>query len=168
MRPDLFWIKGPWPGRLAVAARPRGGDWLTDEMMSWRRAGVDEIVSLLEPDEAAQLELTKEGYAAETSGLRFTNFPIPDYGVPESFEAARSLLSNIAAKLEQGNSVAVHCRQGIGRSGLIAAGALIVAGLSVEDAIETASAARRHPVPETAAQRQWLRTLASERLAPTA
>src|SRR5215472_3508891 len=58
MKPDLFWIPGPWRGRLAVATRPRGGDWLEDELRSWREAGVDLSVSLLEPDEAAQLDLS--------------------------------------------------------------------------------------------------------------
>ena len=57
MKPDLFWIPGPWRGRLAVATRPRGGDWLEDEAIGWRRAGIDVIVSLLEEDEAAQLDL---------------------------------------------------------------------------------------------------------------
>jgi len=53
MNPDLFWIPGPWRGRLAVATRPRGGDWLADEAAGWRRAGLDVVVSLLENEEAA-------------------------------------------------------------------------------------------------------------------
>ena len=43
MNPDLFWIPGPWRGRLAVATRPRGGDWLEDEVNGWRRAGLDVV-----------------------------------------------------------------------------------------------------------------------------
>ena len=30
MRIDLFTIPTPYPGRLAVAPRPRGGDWLDE------------------------------------------------------------------------------------------------------------------------------------------
>ena len=52
MTPDLFWIVGPWRGRLAIAARPRGGDWLEDEITGWRLAGIDIVVSLLESHEA--------------------------------------------------------------------------------------------------------------------
>ena len=26
MPAGLYWIDGPWPGKLAVAARPRGGE----------------------------------------------------------------------------------------------------------------------------------------------
>jgi hypothetical protein len=54
--PDtIFWIDGPWRGRLAIVTRPRGGDWLEDDMTSWRRAGLDLIVSLLTADESAEL-----------------------------------------------------------------------------------------------------------------
>ena len=71
MKPELFWISGPWRGKLAIAARPRGGDWLDDEATGWRRAGVDVIVSLLENDEAAQLDLVGECQAAEHNNINF-------------------------------------------------------------------------------------------------
>jgi protein-tyrosine phosphatase len=117
---------------MAVAARPRGGDWLQDEVAAWRKAGLGAVISLLENDEAAQLDLADEGSAVESAGLRFMSFPIPDRGVLASSREALLLLSNIAAALEQGQKVAVHCRQGIGRSSLIAAGLLVMSGLGVE------------------------------------
>lgn len=167
MNPDLFWIPGPWRGRLAVATRPRGGDWLEDEAGGWRRAGLDVVVSLLEREEAEQLELIHEGEAAESKGVHFVSFPIPDRGVPASMQATVSLLRNIANALEEGNSVAVHCRQGIGRSGLIAAGVLVTSGISAERAIEAVSAARGQTIPETPDQLRWLRSLPSEHLVVT-
>jgi predicted protein tyrosine phosphatase len=127
MIPDLFWIPGPWSGRLAIAARPRGGEWLDDEANGWRRAGLDVVVSLLEEEEAAQLELALEGQAAAANGVRFVSCPIPDRGVPASTQRAVALLKDIVGALEDSKNVAVHCRQSIGRSGLIAAGALVTA-----------------------------------------
>ncbi len=159
MKPDLFWIPGPWPGRLAIAARPRGGDWIEDEVSGWRQAGIDVLVSLLEPDEAIQLELTGEGEAAENSGLRFISFPIADRGVPRSRPDAVSLITNIAAALEDGKTVALHCRQSVGRSGLVAAGILMTSGMSAGEAIKVVSAARGTSVPETPEQRQWIQQL---------
>lgn len=159
MTPDLFWIPGPWRGRLAIAARPRGGDWLEDEFSGLRRAGVDVIVSLLEEDEAAQLGLAGEAKAVEANGLRFISFPIPDRGVPASTPAAVSLMASIAAALEEGKNVAVHCRQGIGRSGLIAAGILMSSGLSPEQAIQVVSSARGLAIPETPEQHLWAQQL---------
>ena len=88
MKPDLFWIPGPWRGNLAVVPRPRGGDWLEDEARAWQQAGIGVIVSLLEPDEAAGLDLAKEPDAAKSNNIRFISFPIPDRGVPASQERA--------------------------------------------------------------------------------
>jgi protein-tyrosine phosphatase len=59
--------------------------------------------------------------------------------------------------------VAVHCRQGIGRSGMIAAGALMRSGVGADKAVDVVSAARGVAIPETAAQRYWLYQLDSER-----
>jgi protein-tyrosine phosphatase len=147
-----------------VATRPRGGDWLEDEATGWRRAGLDLVVSLLEEEEAAQLELVQEGDVAKSKGIQYISFPIPDRGVPASMQAALSLLRKIADALEQGKNVAIHCRQGIGRSGAIAAGVLVTSGIGVEKAIETVSTARGQTVPETPRQVQWLHRLPSERL----
>jgi protein-tyrosine phosphatase len=159
MRSDLYWIPVPWPGRLAIAARPRGGDWLADEAIGWRRAGIDVVVSLLEEDEAAQLNLADEAQAAETENIRFISFPIPDLGVPASLRRAVSVMSEIDSALRAGKNVAIHCRQGIGRSGLIAAGVLAVAGINPDEAIRVVSSARGLSVPETDEQRLWLRRL---------
>jgi protein-tyrosine phosphatase len=159
MSPNLFWIDGPWRGRLAIATRPRGGDWLGDEISGWRRAGIDVVVSLLESDEADQLGLSEESKVAEADGMRFLSFPIPDRGVPASVPAAISLMADVASSLDEGKNVAVHCRQGIGRSGLIAAGILATSGASLEDAIQAVSSSRGLGVPETADQRLWLEQL---------
>jgi len=167
MEPKLFWIPGPWRGKLAVASRPRGGDWLEDEIKGWRKAGLDVVVCLLEEDEAAQFELSREGDVAESKGVHFISFPIPDRGVPASTREALSLFSTIAAALEEGENVAVHCRQGIGRSGLVAAAALLTSGIGVEKALEVVSTARGEAVPETPAQLHWIRHLPSERLVLT-
>ena len=164
MKPKLFWIPGPWRGKLAVTSRPRGGDWLDDEIKSWRKAGLDVVVSLLEKDEAAEFELGAEGEVAESKGIRFVSFPIPDRGLPASTQEALSLFSALATELERGKNVAVHCRQGIGRSGLIAAAVLFASGMGVDNALEVVSAARGEAIPETAVRLQWIKHLPTEQL----
>jgi protein-tyrosine phosphatase len=155
---DYYEVEGPWLGRLAIVARPRGGDWLADEAAAWRRAGVGVVVSLLTSDEATELGVADEGPAVRAAGMEFIPFPIPDRGVPEA-AAAASLFASLAAGLAAGKTVAVHCRQGIGRSALIAAGLLIRAGLGADAAVARVAAARGLPVPETADQRRWLTTV---------
>src|SRR5947209_11006948 len=89
MRTELYWIDGRWRGRLAIMPRPRGGDWLEDEIRSWRREGVNEIVSLLTADEMADLELGDEAHLCRREGVEYLHFPIEDRGVPNSQSAAR-------------------------------------------------------------------------------
>lgn len=161
MNADLFWIPGPWRGRLAIAPRPRGGDWLGDEASALRRAGIDVVVSLLEDDEAAELDLDEERQAAENQAISFISLPIPDRGVPASAEAAISAIGAIVAQLDAGKNVAVHCRQGIGRSGLVASGVLMSSGIKADEAMQIVSSARGISVPETPEQRRWIEELPS-------
>src|SRR2546430_2589108 len=102
MKPDLFWIPGPWRGKLAVSTRPRGGDWLDDEVAGWRDAGLDLVVSLLEQDEAAELGLAEERVATERAGVHFLSFPIPDRGVAVSNAETVKFLENLTDTLKAG------------------------------------------------------------------
>jgi protein-tyrosine phosphatase len=156
MRMELYWVAGPGPGRLGLAARPRGGDWLEDEIASWRRAGIDAVVSLLTPEEELDLDLKTEGREATAQGMEFIPLPIPDRDVPSSEAALASVLEKLDRALSSGKNVVVHCRQGIGRTGLVAACLLVSRGFTPEAAVRTLSAARGAPVPETAQQRRWI------------
>ena len=153
---ELHWTEGPWPGRLALSARPRGGDWLDDEIAGWRRNGVDTIFSLLTAEEDQDLDLTAEEDTARSHGMRFFRFPILDRQTPDSETGLARSLEILDAELEAGRNVVLHCRQGIGRTGLFAACLLISKGVDPDAAVSQLSAARGVPVPETAEQRRWI------------
>ena len=161
MGAKVFWITGPWRGRLGIVPRPRGAEWLDDETRAWREAGIDIVVSLLEPDEETELALVGESVSSAASGLEFRSFPIPDRSVPNSREAVAQLVDQIVEALHAGKNVALHCRQGIGRSAMIAAAALISGGENAETAIKTIRRSRGLEVPETHAQRQWISDFSS-------
>jgi protein-tyrosine phosphatase len=129
-------------------------------MGAWREAGIDIVISLLEPEEAASLDLEDEKAQSEKAGIRFVSFPIADRSVPARASDIHGLLSKIDAELSQDKSVAIHCRQGIGRAGLIACALLIERGLNPAEAIRRVSAARHVQVPETEEQRLWLESFA--------
>jgi protein-tyrosine phosphatase len=156
MYTQLYWIDGPWPGRLALAARPRGGDWLPDEIAAWRKAGIDVIVSLLTRGENSALDLELEVVEAARAGMTFIGLPIEDRSVPPSDSEVASTLSRLDGALSSGKNAVIHCRQGVGRTGLIAAALLISKGMSADEAINALSAARGVAVPETAEQRRWI------------
>ena len=151
-----YWVDGPWLGKLAVAARPRGGDWLHDEVAKWKREGVDAVLSLLESDEERDLDLRGEGDEIQAQGLKFWSLPVADRQPPRSEAQVASLLEQVGDALSSGKDVLVHCRQGVGRSGLIAACLLVKSGMSPGAAVDQVSAARGVTVPETDAQREWI------------
>ena len=153
---ELHWVDGPWPGKLAMAARPRGGDWLEDELSSWHRAGISTVVSLLTRDKEQSLDLRKEARVVKAQAMNFTSFPIPDREVPSSQTVLAGALEKINADLSSGKNVLIHCRQGIGRSGLVAACLLGTKGWDPSAAGEQVGAARGLAIPETAEQRRWI------------
>lgn len=156
MRSDICWINAELCGRLAIMPRPRAGDWLADEIAAWRREGIDIVVSLLEPDEIHELDLQHEATLCHDQGIMFVSFPIQDRGVPASHGEAIALFRDLLARNGEGKSIAVHCRAGIGRSALIAAGILVLSGLSSAAAFAAISEARGLKVPDTDEQRAWL------------
>jgi protein-tyrosine phosphatase len=160
VKTELYWLEGEWPGRLAIMPRPRGGDWLADEMQSWRDAGVDVVVSLLEPDEIADFDLAAEEELARANRIAFHSLPIADRGVPGSLTAVAALVDMLTDELRAGKNVAIHCRQGIGRAALVAAGVLIALGLDADAAVQRVATARGRPVPETPEQQQWISNFA--------
>jgi protein-tyrosine phosphatase len=156
MRTELYWIEGPWRGRLAIMPRPRGGDWLADEIQSWRQAGIEVIVSLLTLDEQTDLNLLDEEALCRANGIEFISFPIVDRGIPSSPEAFSELITKLAERLANGHNIAVHCRQGIGRAALVAICLLVVSGMEAATAVERVGKARGCSVPETPEQRRWI------------
>ena len=161
MRSDIYWIDGlpPHTGGLAVSARPRGGDWLEDEIAGWRRAGVEHVVSLLTDPEMEELGLTAEPQRVVEGGLGFDRLPVLDRGTP-TVSRFWSLANCLADRLATKEGVLIHCRQGIGRASLMAAGVLaevLPAATDSDRLLVMVERARGRPVPDTEDQRAWLR-----------
>jgi protein-tyrosine phosphatase len=156
MEPKLYWIDSVGPGKIAISARPRGGDWLEDEVRGWHREGIDVVVSLLTGQEMSELGLERESDESRKNGLIFLNLPIPDRGVPPDTVVAGNFVENVRKQLEAGRTIAIHCRQGIGRSGMVAAALLVRQGVSPSEAIQHVSQVRGLPIPETEEQRSWV------------
>ena len=157
LQPDVYWLRELEGLRLAIMPRPRSGEWLPDEIAGWNRLGLQTIVSLLEPHEVRELDLADEETLCLTANLKFVSFPIPDRGVPNNIVEFAKLVAKIEQRLRSGESVAVHCRAGIGRSGLLGACILNAFGVDPNSAFRMLSRARGVTVPDTAAQIAWVR-----------
>lgn len=162
----IYWIDGPWRGQLAIIARPRGGEWLETDVNLWQRSRLDIVISLLTASEVTELNLQTEQAITEAAGIEFCAFPIPDRGNPTSLVAARQFIETLEQQLSSGRNVAIHCRHGIGRSALIAAGLLVQSGLDPTTAWKRVEAARGRPVPDTMEQKGWLERFANAAAVP--
>ena len=153
---EIYWIDQARPARLALTARPRSGEWLVDEVAGWRAAGIDVVVSLLEVPEVRELDLASEESLCMGQGMQYLSFPVADREVPSSLVSTYALAEKLARALRQDQGVVIHCRAGIGRSGLMAACVLLRLGFAYEQVFPLLTQARGLAVPDTAAQEKWV------------
>lgn len=156
----VYWITQPTCERLGIMPRPRGNDWLSDDIDRLKhRHSARVVVSLLTPQEIAEFKLEQEPDFCETHGITFYNFPIPDLAIPTSYPDVIALIHLLKGYLDQSETIIIHCRMGIGRSGLITSAILVASGIDPNHAMRLVSDARRMDCPETDAQKQWVRAL---------
>ena len=153
---DIFWIKGHPPATLAIVLRPRGDEWLEDELLRMKQGGIQTLVSLLERDEAILLGLADEHPIADHIGLKFLSYPIPDTEIPSNLAAFQTFAAGLADRLRAGERIGVHCRGSIGRATVTAACALIHLGWTPRAALAAIQAARGCMVPDTQEQEDWI------------
>ncbi len=157
----VYWIGLDTPGRLGVSRKPDGGEALDGQIAKLAHGMVDQVVSLLQPEEAASLGLAEEGGACERHGVGFYNFPIPDHGLPANVEHYRRVAAAMDRRVRAGQGLVVHCRAGLGRAPSLAICALVSGGMNVDEAILSVGRARGRPVPETDEQLAFLQAFAT-------
>jgi ADP-ribosyl-[dinitrogen reductase] hydrolase len=116
-------------------------------------------------DLTQEKEMTPYEGLLEDGDIVYHRFPIADHGLPRSPQTMHAVLDAIQAALDEGRCVYVHCRAGIGRTGMAIACYLIRSGLDAEHALErlqalwqdNARSATWHFVPETDEQVAWVR-----------
>jgi len=165
MKATIYPITPAIPNRLAIVARPRGGEWLCDELTAMSREGIDVLVSMLTPEESEELGLQRESKECGAAAIAFVNIPILDRSVPKDKDDFLRRVDHIVGLVRHGKSVGVHCRASIGRSSVLAVSVLVRLGWDVEEAFGAVEAARGCAVPDTPEQRKWvIDNVASERL----
>lgn len=153
---EIFWIRDNSSPLLAIVLRPRGNDWLEDELRRMKQAGIQTIVSLLQEEEAELLGLVEEGPLAEKLGMQFVSYPIPDVNVPQDRASFERFAAELASRLRSGVCIGVHCRGSIGRASLTTSCTLIELGWEPRAALTAVETARGCPVPDTEEQREWI------------
>jgi hypothetical protein len=91
---SIYWIKQAKPYRIAIVARPCGGDWLEGEIEDLSRNGIEVLASMLTPEESVELGLAEEERVCNHFGIRFFNVPVADRSLPDEV----SILQPLAAR----------------------------------------------------------------------
>jgi len=152
----VFKIESIGDGFIAIMAHPGQEQDVALTISSIARQGIRQVVSLLEPAEASALGLDAEVELLAAQSMAFVSFPIPDMGLPASLPAFAGLARDLYRQVDAGVNTLVHCRGGVGRSGLLAAAVLLHCGLDPRQACEQITRIRGLRVPETPEQRDWL------------
>jgi len=156
MSPYIYQIELIGSGSLSVMAKPVSGEWIEDEFSGIRRWGIDRIVSLLENDEAYEVGLDEESTLANRFDMEFISYPIRDRGLPSSIQDYLAFTKRLYHEAAGGLHTVVHCRAGIGRTGIVAAGVLLHAGFEPLEAFKHISTKRGVTVPDTSEQIKWV------------
>ncbi len=142
---DPFAMSGPW-------ARDLDAD--LGAIQAW---GAAALVTLVEQHELVHLGVGGLGQRVQARGLDWYHLPIRDVSIPTpDFETQWRITGQaLRACLLGGQSLVVHCRGGLGRTGLIAARLLIELGESPQAALLRVRAARPGAV-ETREQEMYV------------
>jgi protein-tyrosine phosphatase len=169
---DPSLLGDPLPGRLGLTILPgkRGKsvrypglvyrrDARTD-LERLRGLGVGLVVLLVEDRELDRWGDPALVEHAAAVGLRVRRLPIPDGSVPASIAEVDGVLSEITAA-RANTDVVVACMGGVGRSGTIAACALVAAGQSPDGAIAHLRRIRHPTAVETRVQEDFVEDYAA-------
>lgn len=149
------------PGRLLAGEYPIGSDYsdARARLAQFREAGINYFIDLTEKGELPAYRHLLPVYT------RYQESPITDRGVPASVAQLQGLLSDICAAVGAKRCIYVHCRQGIGRTGLVMGCYLADAAGDGKSALEElnqlwqqSERAKSWPtIPQTAEQADYIR-----------
>jgi len=156
---NCYWVL---PGKLLAGEYPGGANPAAtrERLARLIAAGVGCFVDLTEEGEL-------EAYAPELpAGVTHVRRPVPDHGVPQLRERMSEILESLRGAVEGGRAVYLHCRAGIGRTGMVVGCFLAERGHVGEAALDelnrlwgaSARSAAWPTVPETDEQADYVRS----------
>lgn len=162
---------GEREGRLGLTLCPgkkdEGRGWdrdLEDDLRLIRNWGASTVISLIEPHEFDLLQVSELSDSAIRMGMCWIHLPVRDVDVPdERFEHGwLTVGQEVHQRLDAGERILIHCRGGLGRTGLVAARILVERGCAPRDAVHRVRAVRPGAI-ETRAQEQYVLALQVQR-----
>ena len=155
---NYYWVL---PRRLLAGEHPAGANEAATRarLAGLVAAGVGAFVDLTREEEFDSYQ------DLLPPGTPYRRHPIPDHGLPRDAAQMAAILADIRTQIDAGRCVYLHCRAGIGRTGM-AAGCLLAESHGGEAAIEELNhlwqhsprAASWESIPETDAQTEFVRS----------
>ena len=126
---------------------------LAADVKAIRDWGASTVVSLIEDHEFDLLGIPGLEQAVVAHSMRWMHLPIRDVSVPDQrFEQAWAWAAEeLHERLDEGQRILIHCRGGLGRTGLVAGRLLVERGCDPRAAIVRVRQVRPHAI-ETVAQ----------------
>lgn len=145
------------PGKKQKEAASAGNRDLDEDLKVIADWGASSIVSLMEPHELVAFQVADLGERVEAFGLDWYHLPVKDVSVPDNGFQARWVYAGhrLRRALARGERILIHCRGGLGRTGMIAARLLVELGDTPEAAITKVRNTRSGTI-ETAAQAEYV------------
>ncbi len=111
------------------------GNWKRDlatDIRAIHEWGAVAVLTVMEARELRELAVPEIGEAVEQAGMDWCHLPIPDGGVPDANFENLWLYSGhrVRQSLAAGRRILIHCKGGLGRTGMIAARLLVEMGES--------------------------------------
>jgi ADP-ribosyl-[dinitrogen reductase] hydrolase len=137
---------------------------LDEDLSIIRKWGASTVVTLIEAHEFELLKVNRLGEAVRELGMRWIHLAIRDVDVPnQRFEQEWIVAgSEIHRRIRAGEKILIHCRGGLGRTGLVAGLILVERGSEPSNAIRQVRAARRGAIETVAQECYVLRAKALE------
>lgn len=151
------------PGKHGVSYRYLGRVYARDldaDLASLLAAGVRRLELLVEDAELRRWGDPEIVARAAAAGVEVLRHPMPDGGPPASVDEMAGILAEIRDG-RGGGDVAIACMGGVGRSGTVAACALVEGGMSPEAAIGLVREVRHPTAVETRAQEHFVSAFAA-------
>ena len=145
---------------LCPGKKDLGRHWdrdLDEDLQSIKKWGATTVVTLIEEHEFSMLHVETLGHAVGALCMDWIHLPIVDVSVPDKrFEVGWITVGpKLHARLDMGERILIHCRGGIGRTGLVAGLLLVERGIQTHTAIERVRQARPNAI-ETLEQEKYV------------
>lgn len=120
------------------------GASLRDSLAQLAQAGARAVITVMPDDEMARNEVTALPEACRDMGLQWFHFPIEDDASPgEAFRQAWGKdKERVFGMLDRRETVAIHCKGGSGRTGLMAAIVMLERGMPLDQVVDRVKSLR--------------------------